>query len=83
VAEAQQVDMVGLSALMTTTMEEMRTTVSYLRSQGIQVPVAIGGAVVTEAFAGEIGADLYAKDAPQAVERIARHLEAQASARRS
>jgi 5-methyltetrahydrofolate--homocysteine methyltransferase len=75
-AEAQTVDMVGLSALMTTTMEEMRTTVSHLRSHGLKMPIAVGGAVVTEAFAGEIGADLYAKDALQAVERIGMRLEA-------
>jgi methanogenic corrinoid protein MtbC1 len=40
------------------------------------MPIAVGGAVVTEAFAGEIGADLYAKDALQAVERIGMRLEA-------
>ncbi len=74
-ARAHAVDMVGLSALMTTTMEEMRTAVASLRAAGLTIPVAVGGAVVTEAFAGEIGADLYAKDALQAVERVGRCLE--------
>ena len=73
-ARAHSVDMVGLSALMTTTMEEMRATVAWLRSKGLRMPIAVGGAVVTEVFAGEIGADLYAKDALQAVERIGRCL---------
>lgn len=74
-ALAHGVQMVGLSALMTTTMEEMRATVASLRSKGLSMPIAVGGAVVTEAFAREIGADLYAKDALQAVERVARCLE--------
>jgi 5-methyltetrahydrofolate--homocysteine methyltransferase len=73
-AKAHAVDMVGLSALMTTTMEEMRAAVSHLRSRGLKMPIAVGGAVVTEAFAREIGADLYAKDALQAIDRVARCL---------
>ena len=69
-ARDRDVDVVGLSALMTTTMVEMRTTVEHLRSKGLKVPIAVGGAVVTAAFAEEIGAELYAKDAIQAVERV-------------
>ncbi|MCL5277444.1 MAG: homocysteine S-methyltransferase family protein [Deltaproteobacteria bacterium] len=63
-------DMVGLSALMTTTMTEMGSVVKALRQNGLSTPVAVGGAVVTAEYAREIGADLYAKDAMTAVERI-------------
>ncbi len=69
-AKDSHADMVGLSALMTTTMTEMRSVIRALRESGLQVPVAVGGAVVTAEYASEIQADLYAKDAMAAVERI-------------
>jgi 5-methyltetrahydrofolate--homocysteine methyltransferase len=74
-ARIQKVDLIGLSALMTTTMVEMKTTIELLRSRGLSVPVAVGGAVVTEDFAREIGAQVYAKDAAQALERIGQCLK--------
>lgn len=58
---------VGLSALMTTTMQEMRNVIKKLKEEGIKTFTIIGGAVVTEEFAREIGADAYAKDALSAV----------------
>lgn len=57
---------IGLSALMTTTMVRMKETVDLVREQGLPTKVLVGGAVVTEAFARSIGAT-YAKDAVDAV----------------
>jgi 5-methyltetrahydrofolate--homocysteine methyltransferase len=64
---------VGMSALLTTTMASMRVTVEALERAGLrsQVMVMIGGAPVTQHFADEIGADLYAPDAGSAA-RVAR-----------
>ena len=72
VAEAQRlaVDAVGLSALMTTTMSEMENVVGKLREAGVRTFTMVGGAVVTQDYADRIGADLYAKDAMEAVARI-------------
>jgi len=66
---------VGMSALLTTTMPSMGTTVKALVEAGIrdQVKVMIGGAPVTDAFAKQIGADGYAPDASSAV-RMAKSL---------
>lgn len=66
----QRVDAVGLSALMTTTLKQMETTLARLRDEGIKVFSMVGGAVVTQEYADSIGADLYAADAMQAVARI-------------
>jgi 5-methyltetrahydrofolate--homocysteine methyltransferase len=66
----RQVDAVGLSALMTTTMSEMENVISLLKERGIKSFTMVGGAVVTQEYADEIGADLYAKDAMEAVARI-------------
>jgi 5-methyltetrahydrofolate--homocysteine methyltransferase len=72
IAEARklEVDAVGLSALMTTTMAEMQNVITKLRGEGVKTFTMIGGAVVTQEYADEIGADLYAKDAMEAVARI-------------
>jgi methylmalonyl-CoA mutase cobalamin-binding domain/chain len=71
VRKAKDVDavMVALSTLMTPTMESMKRVVEGLKEEGIKakVKVMIGGAPVSQAFAGEIGADLYAPDAEEAV----------------
>jgi len=68
-------DIVGLSALLTTTMGQMRATIEALQEAGVRdsVKVMIGGAPVTEKFADEIGADAYAADAATAVD-VARSL---------
>ncbi len=60
--------LVGLSALMTTTVKAMRETIEKLKIAGNTAPVMVGGAVLTAEFAQEIGADFYAKDAQAAVE---------------
>jgi 5-methyltetrahydrofolate--homocysteine methyltransferase len=61
--------LLGFSALLTTTMESMKTTISALTEAGLrsQIKVMIGGAPVTSAFAEQIKADGYAPDASQAV----------------
>ena len=64
------VDAVGLSALMTTTMSEMDNVLKKLRSAGIVTFTMVGGAVVTQEYADRIGADLYARDAMEAVAKI-------------
>ena len=62
---------VGVSALLTTTMEAMRVTVKALKDAGLQdqVKIMVGGAPVTQAFADEIGADVYTSDAGAAAEK--------------
>lgn len=69
VAKAQEVgaDIVGVSALLTTTMKGQKAVVEYFRRQGLRVKVIVGGAPVTRHWAEEIGADGYAKDASSAV----------------
>jgi 5-methyltetrahydrofolate--homocysteine methyltransferase len=64
------VDAVGLSALMTTTMSEMDNVIKKLKAAGITTFTMVGGAVVTQEYADRIGADLYAKDAMEAVAKI-------------
>ncbi len=72
-----QPDLLGLSALLTTTMPEMPRVIAALDSAGLrrQVKVMIGGAPVTQHFADEIGADGYAPNAPAALE-LAKRLQA-------
>lgn len=69
VAVADRVDVIALSALLTTTMPNMKVTIDALKSTGKRdkVKVIIGGAPVTEAYAHQIGADGYAPDASRAV----------------
>ena len=69
VAVADEVDVIGLSALLTTTMGSMQSTLEALDAAGKRpkVKVIIGGAPVTEDFARHIGADGYAADASRAV----------------
>ena len=65
---------IGLSALLTTTMPAMKTTVKELRAAGMNdVKIVIGGAPITREFANEIGADGYSADAATAVD-VARQL---------
>ncbi len=67
-AVRQGVGIIGMSALLTTTMPLMKTTIERLAQMGLRdaVRVMVGGAPVTEAFARSIGADLYAPDASAA-----------------
>jgi 5-methyltetrahydrofolate--homocysteine methyltransferase len=61
-------DIVALSALLTTTMPNMKTIIQALKAAGLKTKTMIGGAPVTQAFADEIGADGYAPDAASAVD---------------
>jgi len=56
---------IGLSALMTTTVKAMEDTIRLLREQAPGVKVMVGGAVLTQEYADMIGADFYAKDAAE------------------
>ena len=67
-----QPDVLGLSALLTTTMPKMKETIESLIEAGVRnkVKIMVGGAPVTEKFAKDIGADGYAPDAATAVEKV-------------
>ncbi len=67
-AVRESVPLVGLSALMTTTLPAMAETVAALRASGHTCKIMVGGAVLTEDFAREIGADYYARDAKRSVD---------------
>jgi len=75
-AKDKGADVIGLSALLTTTMPSMKTTVEALEEAGLKgkVRVVIGGAPVTQKYADEIGADGYARDAAAAATLIKRLL---------
>lgn len=70
----EKADIIGLSALMTTTMMRMKEVVNLVREQKLPFKVIIGGAVVSSSFADEIGADGYSKDANEAVKLVDRLL---------
>jgi 5-methyltetrahydrofolate--homocysteine methyltransferase len=67
-AKEHSPQLVGLSALLTTTMPAMRDTVQALRDAGVNLKIVIGGAPITEDYAREINADGYAPDAGNAVD---------------
>ena len=68
VIQANEIDLIGLSALLTTTMPMMETTIEAIKNAGLrsQVKIIIGGAPITQEFADNIGADGFAPDASQA-----------------
>jgi 5-methyltetrahydrofolate--homocysteine methyltransferase len=70
VVEEQHPHVVGLSALLTTTMPQMREIVKKLQSYGDRVKIIVGGAPITAKFAREIGANGYAEEAASAVDRV-------------
>ena len=67
-AQEHDAKIVGVSALLTTTMVTMRAVVEAVRAAGLPAKVIIGGAPVTQAFCDEIGADGYSPDAASAAE---------------
>ncbi len=75
-AEANDADVICLSALLTTTMPSMEQTVKTIRDRGLRYRTMVGGAPVTPAFAEKIGADGYSDDAPGAVDLARRLLAA-------
>ena len=73
-AKEHNPQIIGLSALLTTTMPSMKSTIEQLRAAGLSTTkIIIGGAPITQEFATQIGADAFAPDAASAVE-VARHL---------
>jgi len=71
-AVKHKVDVVGLSALMTTTVMEMDKIIKLLKERGIKVATIVGGAVVTPEFSKNIGADEFGGDAMAAIDKIKR-----------
>ena len=67
-AKEENIELIGLSALMTTTVENMKKTISALRDNGINAKVFVGGAVLTQEYADKMNANYYSKDAKSAVE---------------
>lgn len=72
-AIGEDVRLIGLSALMTTTLDSMRKTIEALRESGHPCKIWVGGAVLTPEYAARIGADYYARDAKESVD-IAREV---------
>jgi len=72
IQENPKVQALGLSALLTTTMPEMKNVIDALKEAGLRdrVKVFIGGAPVTQSFADEIGADYYSTDAAHAIDQL-------------
>jgi 5-methyltetrahydrofolate--homocysteine methyltransferase len=60
--------LVGLSALMTTTLKYMEETIKLIKKNAPETKIVVGGAVVTESYAKKINADYYAKDAKSGVD---------------
>lgn len=73
-AKKVNADIIGLSALMTTTMTEMKHVVEMAEAEQLSAKVIIGGAVITQDYADEIGADGYSRDAQEAVKLVKRLL---------
>jgi 5-methyltetrahydrofolate--homocysteine methyltransferase len=68
--EEQHPQVIGLSALLTTTMPQMQGTVEKLKKYGNRIKIVVGGAPITAKFAKDIGADGYAADAASAVDMV-------------
>lgn len=66
-ARENNAQIIALSALMTTTMQRMREVIKRAKEEGVEAKIMIGGAVITQDYADEIGADGYSKDAAEAV----------------
>ena len=66
-AKENNARIIALSALMTTTMQRMREVIDLAKQEGVAAKIMIGGAVITQEYADEIGADGYSKDAAEAV----------------
>lgn len=69
-AMKENAEIIGLSALMTTTMMRMKDVVELAKEKGCTSKIVIGGAAINESFAEEIGADGYSKDAAECVKLV-------------
>ncbi|MGI5848918.1 MAG: homocysteine S-methyltransferase family protein [Christensenellales bacterium] len=74
-AEQEDADIIGLSALITTTAKEMEKVIALVKERKIRAKVMVGGAVITEEYAKSIGADAYGADAAGAVRAAAKLVE--------
>ena len=72
-ARENNASIIALSALMTTTMKEMKNVIDYAHDQKLDCRIIVGGAVVTQEYADEIGADGYSGDAADTV-RVVKQL---------
>jgi 5-methyltetrahydrofolate--homocysteine methyltransferase len=79
-AREQNVGLVGLSALMTTTVKAMEQTIALLHAQLPHVQTFVGGAVLTPEYAAQINATYYAKDAAESARIATKFFEAQENA---
>ncbi len=70
---------IALSALMTTTMQQMKHVIEYAKEKQVAAKIIVGGAVITQEYADEIGADGYSKDAADAVKLTKRILKTERS----
>ena len=69
-AKEESADIIGMSALLTTTMEEQRKVIRAIKDQGLAYKTVVGGAPCTQRWADQIGADAYAEDANDGVKKI-------------
>jgi trimethylamine corrinoid protein len=69
-AKEEDADIIGMSALLTTTMEEQRKVAKTVRDEGLPYKIVVGGAPCTQRWADQIGADAYAEDANDGVKKI-------------
>jgi trimethylamine corrinoid protein len=69
-AKELSADVIGMSALLTTTMEEQKKVIKQLKDEGLQFKTVVGGAPATQRWADQIGADAYAEDANDGVKKI-------------
>ena len=72
-AKENHAQIIALSALMTTTMQRMREVIALAKEEGVDAKIMVGGAVITQDYADEIGADGYSRDAAEAV-KLAKRL---------
>ena len=73
-AITHKAQVIALSALMTTTMQQMKHVIQYAKEKKVDAKIIVGGAVITQEYADEIGADGYSKDAADAVKLTQRLL---------
>lgn len=69
-AKELDADVIGMSALLTTTMEEQKKVIKQLKDEGLAFKTVVGGAPATQRWADQIGADAYAEDANDGVKKI-------------
>ena len=69
-AAEHNADVIGMSALLTTTMEEQKKVIATIKAEGLPFKTVVGGAPCTQRWADQIGADAYAEDASDGVKKI-------------